>query len=399
MDFSLDSWKKQSGQRFQRLTERLQELKNSGVPYTVYSFLAAMSLWPLVEAAQAGQMLPVAVALGSVAGGVGGNLVAEQIQRWVDRGGEPTETNIEADIAQDAPTNPELREALDTILEKLEAIPQAQAGLNEADRQWFGQTLRQELSELGSLDRFSAVLEGTIIQGSDLQGGDQSVVGSQAQRDMVTGEGHAITNIEGDYLDQRRVMTEPNRASLRLEIKEKEFCHSFPGLPPAFAKECKPSAYGFDEDGLPCWASLRVRFNVVNTGGERGELIWEIDPESTNLPDLFTLDEDKRERGRIVRPFPAGKFAPRDECSVEWRLFVEITEQYQDPNLFASALRLLDTYEVGLRYWTKDIDGISSNRYLPIRGNFQGYREKIIELWKYDGFNELAQLAQSDEFE
>jgi hypothetical protein len=39
---------------------------------------------PLVQAAQSTGMLPVALALGNVVAGVGGNLIAEQIQRWHD---------------------------------------------------------------------------------------------------------------------------------------------------------------------------------------------------------------------------------------------------------------------------------------------------------------------------
>ena len=46
---------------------------------------SAAALWPLVQAAQSTGMLPVALALGNVAAGVGGNLIAEQIQRWHDQ--------------------------------------------------------------------------------------------------------------------------------------------------------------------------------------------------------------------------------------------------------------------------------------------------------------------------
>ena len=72
MAFDLTIWKEQAQNKFQQLGTWLQRRKNEDAPYLVYGTLCSMSLWPLIEAAKAGHLLPVMLALGGVAGGVGG---------------------------------------------------------------------------------------------------------------------------------------------------------------------------------------------------------------------------------------------------------------------------------------------------------------------------------------
>jgi hypothetical protein len=65
-------------------------------------------------------MLPVVLALGNVVAGVGGNLIAEQIQRWHDQAHLPSEADSATWITAHVTTNADLRQALDTILEHLD---------------------------------------------------------------------------------------------------------------------------------------------------------------------------------------------------------------------------------------------------------------------------------------
>ena len=65
-------------------------LKKGNAPYLAYGTVAGLSLWPLVEAAAStpvGQSIPfsLGVTLLTVAGNVGANLIAEQLQRWRDQ--------------------------------------------------------------------------------------------------------------------------------------------------------------------------------------------------------------------------------------------------------------------------------------------------------------------------
>lgn len=167
MTFNLETWKQQAGEKARQIGHWLDRRQTQDAPYLVYGTLCGLSLWPLVEAAQTGQVLPVMMALGSVAGGVGGNLVANQIQSWKEEA-EPVDEMVVAEwVAEHAPQDAELRQSLDDILDSLETLSQAQNTLSGADRQWFTETLQKELAALGNLKRYEAVLlgSGAIAQG------------------------------------------------------------------------------------------------------------------------------------------------------------------------------------------------------------------------------------------
>jgi len=204
MDLTLDIWKEQAAGQLRRIGGWLEQRKTQDAPYLVYGALCGLSLWPLVEAARAGQMLPVMMALGSVAAGVGGNLIAEQVQRWKE---QADEAQVAGWVAERAPADPGLREALDGILERLEAVAQAQAGLSEADRRWFTETLSQEMSQLGNLARFRATLSGpgAIAQGEGAKAVGQGgvLVEGEVHGDVVTGHKSTVFDQRGQQVGQQ----------------------------------------------------------------------------------------------------------------------------------------------------------------------------------------------------
>ena len=159
MVFDLEAWKRAASDRLRRIGAWLNRRRREDAPYVVYGAVCGATIWPLIEAAQQGQLLPAVMALGGVAGGIGGSLIAEQIQRWKDRDDKVSEEEVAQWVAAQA-DNPDLRAALDAILEKLDAIPQAQAALSGDDRHWFAATLRSELDRLGNRPRFEAILIG-----------------------------------------------------------------------------------------------------------------------------------------------------------------------------------------------------------------------------------------------
>jgi hypothetical protein len=121
MPFLPDTWKAKVTERLWKWRLRVEQAR----PAAVYSALSAAALWPLVQAAQSTGMLPVALALGNVVAGVGGNLIAEQIQRWHDQAHLPSEADVATWVATHITTNADLHQALDTILEHLQVISQA----------------------------------------------------------------------------------------------------------------------------------------------------------------------------------------------------------------------------------------------------------------------------------
>ncbi len=197
MSFTLNVWKEKAAGGLRQAGDWLERRKTRDAPQLLYGALCGLSLWPLVEAAQAGELLPVMMALGGVAGGVGGNLIAEQLQRWKDRADE---SQVAEWVIEHAPDDADLRDALDDILEKLDAVAQAQAGLSERDRAWFSETLREELAQLGNLARF----EGVIAQGPGARAVGQVCV-------WVEGNvgGDVVTGTKSTIFDQRDQSTGP----------------------------------------------------------------------------------------------------------------------------------------------------------------------------------------------
>ncbi len=199
MAFNLDLWREKTTASLQSVGQWLTERKDKDAPFLLYGYLSSMALWPLVAAAQTGELLPAVMTLGGIGAGIGGNLIANQLEQWQSRAGEVTEAEVEQWVAETAPDNPELQQALDTILQKLKVLELAQAGLTEANRQWFRDTLRAELAQLGSLAHFEATLSGSgaIAQGeraraayADNQG--VAVGGDVGGSVVVAGEGSQI---------------------------------------------------------------------------------------------------------------------------------------------------------------------------------------------------------------
>ncbi len=176
MAFNLQTWRDQCKAYLKDLKQRIADRKVD----SIYGTIAAAALWPVIVAFQQGD-LSALVALGQVLAGVGTNLLAGGLQSWRDQA--EAARDLQARIEKE----PALREELDAIVEKLDAIALAKAELPEKERQWFVDTLQQELQKLGNLPRFEATLRGVIV-GRDLQ---KSVV--------VTGDNNSVTYIINQY--------------------------------------------------------------------------------------------------------------------------------------------------------------------------------------------------------
>lgn len=135
-------------------------LKDSGVNSS-YAMIIASALWPVAAAAQAGDWSALAALGAALGSGVGSELIAKQIQKWKD----------EADGARQIaalPKDDPLREPLDALLQRLEAFTAARHALPDSDKQWFQETLREELSHLGNLNKFEVQIGAMMIAGRDI---------------------------------------------------------------------------------------------------------------------------------------------------------------------------------------------------------------------------------------
>ena len=130
-------------------------------PLIIYSTVAGLTLWPLVEAAtQTKQFWSLVRTLYTVADGEGSDVLAAQLQEWHEQGKVVEAPMVMQWVRQETAVNPPLHTTLNTILKHFNAFHLAQHNLPEAERRWFATTLQTELTSLGSWPHFAASLAG-----------------------------------------------------------------------------------------------------------------------------------------------------------------------------------------------------------------------------------------------
>jgi len=182
MGFTVASWKQQIKERLTGWKARMQ---SAGVN-SVYAFIATASVWPVVEAARAGDWAAL-TALGSMVGSVGTNLLANMIQGWKDE----ADAALQLETAVTTEEGEQVRAEIDTVLEQLGSFDLANEQLAARERQWFRDTLHDELQQFGNLERFQAQINGpgVIAQGAGAKAANMGgVVGESFERcTIVTG--------------------------------------------------------------------------------------------------------------------------------------------------------------------------------------------------------------------
>ncbi len=190
MPFSLDTWRAQFKSGLASWKQRIIERKID----SLYGGLAATALWPVIAAFQQGDNAAL-FAFGQMLSSVATNLLANGIQKWRDEDEVARELN--ARVMQE----PALREEVDALLSKLEAIKLAHEELPEAQRQWFVDTLRSELQALGNVQKYENVLNSVIVGGDmtggvNVSGGTVHIEGDVVGRDKITT--HNFGTVQGN---------------------------------------------------------------------------------------------------------------------------------------------------------------------------------------------------------
>lgn len=171
--------------------------RNPRVAGSVYAALAGMALWPIAQAAGAGDFAAALTALAGAAAGVGANLIANQVQSWKD------ESDAGRSLVQAAAKSAQVRAALDAVLAELGVLQEAQAALAEADQAWFAETLRAELAHLGGSPRLEAQLVAFDQRGQVVHGPQTNIAGD-VQGPVLSGEfGGPVTVGDEEAVDQR----------------------------------------------------------------------------------------------------------------------------------------------------------------------------------------------------
>ena len=197
--------------------------------------------------------------------------------------------------------------------------------------------------------------------------------------------------LEKQSLEDHIARHEADEANIHLEVMESGFQPSGTSTTRSF-RDVKVDPYGFDECGLPGWGVIWASLKITNIGYEAGKLICDFDRPRTKLPSLFDPNFVISASTDVLL---------RDSISIEGRssrtahlsLDIRITER--DREAFVRVLNSLDNYRVIIVYRTKRIDGESEPRFLKIEGDFQGFRQQVLEHWKHSKHRDLAQIAAS----
>ncbi len=147
MAFDKSEWQEAIRQRLQQFAADAEgtwaRARAAGVQ-TLFGYLVGMTAFPLAQAAAQGDLAGAFMTLGSIASGVGANLVANKIQAMHD------EMEAGRVLEQEMCASAELFQAVDQIMAELGVVQAAQEALGDEWRV-FAEQLKRELRDLGSL--------------------------------------------------------------------------------------------------------------------------------------------------------------------------------------------------------------------------------------------------------
>ena len=157
MSFNQNTWKEKA---VTRLKKSKDLIKKSGTP--IYATVAGITLLPLVQTAMSssGYFSALQVLL-NLLSGVGSNQVAAELENLRNSNQTISEPDIIQWIEKTVSHHPQLRNELDEIMLKLDAIPNVQKYLSSEDKKWFITALEKQLREMGNYKRYEQI----IIQG------------------------------------------------------------------------------------------------------------------------------------------------------------------------------------------------------------------------------------------
>lgn len=160
---------------------------------------------------------------------------------------------------------------------------------------------------------------------------------------------------------------------------------------PAQAKNRSGEHPYLGKTGLPRLATLELRFDATNSGGEDGELVCEIDIENTELPPLLTLDYETRCNRRFSRVIPGGV----ERQLIPIGLGFVVTELFREFD-FVQALKALsrDSYTIVVNYYTRHSKGTSKQRTIKVKGDFEFFCKALLYDWKQYGFDHLVHMYE-----
>jgi formylglycine-generating enzyme required for sulfatase activity len=184
MNFNKETWKANAQNKYKKFKELVTK---AGTP--VYASVASLALMPLVETAMQSGISSISIPLITLISNLGTNLIATEIEKWKDSSKQISETDIIQWIETTATHNSQLRDEIDEILLKLDAIPNLQKHLSSDDKQWFLDAFQKQLKEMGNYDKYTNIIfQGDMVQGDKVhlkQDAKTIVMGNVYQNSVI----------------------------------------------------------------------------------------------------------------------------------------------------------------------------------------------------------------------
>lgn len=181
---STPTWLTTSRQKLAALARTIEDW----TPKTLYGAVAGMTLLPLAATSDD----PRTVLAGMV-GGIGANLLANQLEAWQARDDEDERT-LATQLVENARCDEGLRDALDTLLEQVNALQTLVEHLPEEERAATVQTLEAQFRKLGS--RLSVAGVRNI-----------AVDGNVTDSILIPGDNNQITQVHIQHASENFVRT------------------------------------------------------------------------------------------------------------------------------------------------------------------------------------------------
>ena len=182
---------------------------------TVTGLLTASAIWPIIAAAQSGDMQTIK-AFWQLSGSLGINLLSSRIDAWEQS--VTSEAQAVAAIEEEMDDNAELRAELEAFVKKLDVITEALKRQSEEDRTWLEETLREEWIKKGKGDEIETLIQISVKENKG------NVIGKQE---------NVTNNIETQIINkgtskEERAAKEKHAARLNYLDGLKQFCLRLP---------------------------------------------------------------------------------------------------------------------------------------------------------------------------
>lgn len=144
------------------------------------------------------------------------------------------------------------------------------------------------------------------------------------------------------------------------------------------------------KNGLPQFATLELRFDAVNHGDEKGEVVCDLDIENSVFPPLITLDYQTRINLRHTWEIGGGEKRFVGIC-----LGFVITEPWREYD-FIRALKAANQegYSIVFHYYVRHSKGYTRPRTICIEGTLEFFCKALLYDWKQYGFDHYVQYYE-----